>query len=781
MLKRFSLLLIIALFVYANLHGQSPSQTIRGIIIDNASNAPIAYANLILLNTNPVIGTSSDIGGNFRLNNVPVGRYDIQVSYVGYEPTIIREVQVSSAKETFLTISIKENATGLNEVVIKPNVNKEAPLNQMATVSARMLSVDEASRYAGGFDDPARLAASFAGVASNVGNNGIMVRGNSPKYLQWKMEGIEIHNPNHFADVSAFGGGGLTALSTMMLANSDFLTGAFPAEYGNALSGVFDIFMRTGNNEKNESSFQLGVIGIEASSEGPFKKGKRSSYLFNYRYSTLGLIAPLLPENAGGVTYQDLSFKMTFPTKKAGVIFVWGIGLIDGSGQKAKTDSTKWFYKYDKEQQDVNQFMGAAGISHKIYFDNNLYLKTTLAATVYGIDLKTDLINSGLKLQPENKINNKTWDFVLSSFVNSKFGARHTNKTGLVVTGLMYDMLFKNVVTPDIVPQTIVDVNGFSTLLSVFTSSTFKLTENLSMNVGGIAQLFTLNKHYTIEPRLGIKWQFKPAQSLGLAYGSHSRLERLNYYFTKGISNNNAFDNKNLDFTKACHLVLGYDLDITENVHLKAEAYFQQLYNVPVITDSSFSFINLQNDWFFDHKLVNDGKGINYGLEVTLEQYLTKGSYYLFTISAFNSKYQGGDGIWRNTRYNRNFLFNFLSGKEWQFGKNRQNVFGVNIRLCYQGGDHYSPVNIAASMAAMDAIYDETKAFSSQYPASFTSHFTISYKMNKKKTTKEIAFKIINATMFREFQGFQYNYIRNTVDKTREGIFIPNLSYKIDF
>src|SRR5690554_3967378 len=303
--NRTILILVFISLLQATIYAQQPTQSIRGNITDQYSHEAVAFATVIILNTDPVIGTISNDEGYFELKDVPVGRYNIQVSFIGYEPAIIREVQVISAKETLIDIQLKESQTRLDEIIIKPKVNKDQPLNAMASVSARMLSVDEAKRFAGGFDDPARFASSFAGVASNIGNNGIVVRGNAPKFLQWRMEGIEIPNPNHFADIDTFGGGGLTALSTQMLANSDFFTGAFPAEYGNALSGVFDIFMRNGNNQKHEHAFQVGAIGIDASSEGLLKKGGDASYLFNYRYSTLALIASLLPENAGGIRYQD--------------------------------------------------------------------------------------------------------------------------------------------------------------------------------------------------------------------------------------------------------------------------------------------------------------------------------------------------------------------------------------------------------------------------------------------------------------------------------------------
>ena len=760
-----------------SLFAQQGTQSIRGTVIDNASNVPLPFVNVFIQNTND--GTTTDSLGNFTMQNISVGRYNIQVSMIGYEPFILKEIQVTSGKEVFLNISLKENVTSLAEVVVKPKVNKEQPLNSTATVSAKMLSVEEAKRYAGGFDDPARLVSAFAGVSSNVSNNAIVVRGNSPQALQWKLEGIEIPNPNHFADLSAFGGGGLTALSSQLLANSDFLSGAMPAEYGNALSGVFDIFMRKGNNNKAEHTIQLGLLGIDVASEGPFKKGGKSSYLFNYRYSTLAILEPLLPENAGGTKYQDLSFKLNFPTKKTGTFSVWGIGLIDKSGSEAKMNSSEWKYNTDKENQDVKQYMGAIGISHKMSLNNKQYIKSSIATTINGLDFSTEIMNNDFLLLPKNKVDNKNYNLVLSSFINSKISTKHTNKTGFVITNMNYDLSLKSALPIGSPLQTIVAEKGNSNLLSAYSNSTFNLNEKLAINAGINTQLFTLNNHYTVEPRVGVKYQIAPIQSLSFAYGLHSRLERLNYYFVKNSSDK--IVNKNVDFTKSHHFVLGYDVSLSEFTHLKVEAYYQHLFNVPVIANSSFSMINQQNDWFFNGKLQNNGTGKNYGMDITFEKYLSQGYYYMITASLFNSQYKGGDNVWRNTRYNRNFALNFLIGKEWQMGKNKQNILGLNARLSYQGGDHYSPINSTLSSLNQDVVFDETKAFSQQVSPAFTSHFTASYKINKKKSAQEIAFKIINATQYKEFMGFQYNYQTQKVDEQREAIFIPNLSWKIEF
>ncbi len=758
-----------------------PKQTIRGAAIDNYSNTPVAFATVILLNTNPLIVATTDTLGNFALTNVPVGRYDIKVSCVGYDPAMVREVLVSSAKQTFLTIQLKENISLLDEIVVKPSVNKEQPLNSMATLSAKMLSVEEAKRYAGGFDDPARLATAFAGVAGNTGQNGIIVRGNAPKFLQWKMEGIEIPTPNHFGDLQSFGGGLLTAMSSQMLANSDFFTGAFPAEYNNALSGVFDISMRKGNNEKREHTFQIGVIGIDASSEGAFKKGGKSSYLFNYRYSTLGLLTPLLPEGANTIKYQDLSFKLNFPTKKSGTFSLWGIGLIDNANNKPKTDSTKWKYLDDKENNEIKQYMGAVGISHKYFFKNNAYLKTTLATTANGTEWNAQRFNAQLALLPQSNISVVNSNFVLSSFINKTFSAKHTNRTGISLTGMRYDLRLNKSFATDTPPKELVNTNGNSALMAAYSSSSINITDKLLMNIGINAQFFTLNNHFTIEPRLGFRYQATQNHSFGVAYGLHSRLEQLNYYFNNSLKTGETAVNKNLDFTKSHHFVLSYDWNISDLVHLKIEPYYQQLFSVPVMTNSSTSFLNLAGDWFFAEKLQNTGEGRNYGIDITLEKYMSKGYYYMLSGSLFESKYKADDGIWRDTRFNRNYVLNFLIGKEWQMGSNNNKILGINTRVTYQGGNRYTPVNVEASKASKDVVFDETKAFSMQTTPSLNLHFTVSYKINKAKSSHEFALKILNLTQQADFNGFLYNFIDNKVDKNLALIVIPNLSYKIEF
>ncbi len=768
------------LFTSIFIHAQ-PLQTIRGSVFDQFSQQKLEFSSIAILDTDPLIGAITDSDGKFLLEKVPVGRYDIQVSLIGYETKIIKEIIVTSSKQVVLEVGLAEQNYQLSEVVISTGVKKDRPINTMSTLSSRMLTVEEAKRFAGGFDDPARLASSFAGVASNSGVNGIIVRGNSPRYLQWKMEGVEIPNPNHFNDLRAFGGGILTGLSSQMLANSDFHTGAFPAEFNNALSGVFDLSMRKGNNEKTERTFQIGLIGIENSQEGPFKKGGKSSYLYNYRYSTLALVAPLILEESQGLKYQDLSFKMNFPSNKAGTFTFWGLGLRDAAKSSPKKDTLDWIHADDRQEDVITQNTGSLGLGHLIILSKNTYLKTNIASTINHTKWTSKALNEKTQLVPFSNINYINWNSVLTTQLNHKFSAKHSNRSGLSVTQLNYDLELDKAPKIGLAPTNLADADGKSILFSAFTQSSYNISSFLVMNLGFNGQYFTLNDHYTIEPRLGFKYQVNENHQLAIACGEHSRLENINFYLNNSLVTGEKAVNKELDFTRALHLVFAYDWNINKNLHLRIEPYFQDLRDVPVIENTSFSMINMLTDWFFAEKLVNKGKGRNYGVDLTLQKHITNGFYFLITGSIFESEYTGGDGVWRNARFNRNHVANFLIGKEWKLGSNKQHVLSVNARITSQGGNRYSPVNLKASLENKQVVYDETNSFSLQADGVLTSNLTISYRKNKAKSSREWSLKIINITGQEDFYGYEYNFRDKTIDKDIEKVILPNLSYKIEF
>lgn len=784
--SQYSALLTAVIYILFPIHTVAqesrPVQTIRGIVIDHASGAPIPFVSVGLLDL-PQIGAATDDEGMFIINNVPVGRHDLQASYVGYEPAAFREIMVTSAREVYLEIQLKESVLQLDEVLISPRVNKEEPLNRMALSGARMLSVEEASRFAGGMDDPARLVSSFAGVSSGVATNGISIHGNAPSLLQWRLEDVEIPNPNHFADVASLGGGVLSSLSSHVLGNSDFHTSAFPAEYHNAVSGVFDMKLRNGNSQHFQHTLQAGVLGLDAASEGPLSREHNASYLFNYRYSTTGLMNKLNPaeEMEQLLDYQDLNYKFNFPTRKAGTFSLWGTALLDNVKPEIGSPET-WNYRDDAKDSRMKQTSAAAGLSHRYFFKNNGLLKTTLATTYSKTNAWEDLFDFDMISTPYLDFRSRYTHLVLNSSFNRKYSSKHTNKTGFSLTNMNYDMDF------DLAPfygtplQRISEGNGSTSLIAAYTSSLFHFNDRISATLGVNGQLLTLNNSLTIEPRAAFKWQASPKHSFALAYGLHSRMEKMDVYFVKTPATGEEWVNRSLDFTKTHHLSLSYTHNLSDDMILKTELWYQSLFDVPVMADSSYSVLN-RSTFYVEEALVNQGRGENYGIDLTFEKYMTRGLYYMVTASLFDSKYRGGDDAWYNTRFNRNYILNGLAGKEWMVGKNNQNVLSVNLRLTLQGGDRYSPVDEQATMAHPDQVtqYDETKAYAEQLPPVFLANYTVSYRINRNRVSHEFAIKGLNATGYEEYFGHEYNLRTGLIEPRRLKNSILNILYRFDF
>ena len=780
-IRTFALAIIMVLTL-SNAHSQNTlTQTVRGTITDVNSKSPLIGATIIIDGLEPIKGTTADLDGNFRLEEVPVGRYNFKVSYIGYEPFTVSEILVSSGREVVLYIELQESSLALGEVVVRANTNKDRPINSMATLSARTFSVEETSRYAGGLDDPARLASAFAGVTTTqTASNAIIIRGNSPRGVLWRFEGVDIPAAFHFPNVDFVGGGGITVLSNQMLRNSDFYTGAFPAEYGNASSGVFDIKMRTGNSEKREYTAGISLLGTDFSAEGPFVKGKQASYLFNYRYSTLGYIGPIM--NIPNLpTYQDLSFKFDFPTQNAGIFSFWGLGADDINKKTAETDISKWETDYDRTGLDYFNRFGAIGLSHRISIGSNTFFLTTLSADGmrYGMDKEEYTFDS--QLLPTDYIRSTEGKYTIRSIVNHRFSNRVSSRTGITLNSLFFDNSLKKAFRDN--PEemlTFVDNSGTGFSAQAFSQFKIDLLPNLSTNIGFHTMYLDVNEKATFEPRAGLSWHFTQNDELSIAYGLHSQMEELRTYYSQ-INNNGTIEtpNKNLDFMKSHHFVLGYSRKVSDVMRIKIEPYYQLLKDIPVYPNSSFSIINITSNWAINRKLENTGTGKNYGIDVTFERFLKDGYYYLITGSLFNSKYVGGDGEEYSTRFNRGHVINLLAGKEWMVKD--KNILSVSAKVTYMGGLRYTPALYDESIAGQMYKPDNSQAFARQFPSSTGVDFTISYRINNARYTGVWFLMIKNAFMQPDYSDPFYDFITNDVIIDKMRMPIPSLGYKIEF
>lgn len=772
--------LFIGLFLVSTstrLSAQKVTQTISGQVYDDITKECLPYATIVVKGTDPLVGTVSDIDGNFNLENVNVGRQTISITMIGYDTYEIRELLVSSGQIVNLNIGMQQTNAELDEIVVR--VNKSTPINSMATVSSRQFTVEETQRYAGGLDDPARLASSFAGVANpSISDNGISVRGNNPDGLLWRIDGVEVPNPNHFANLTIAGGGLMSAISNKMMGNSDFYTGAFPAEYANASSGVFDIKLREGNRNKRQYALEAGILGVGAMAQGPFKKGSDATYIINYRNSTMALLAPLLPDDAGVLRYKDLSFKTNFPAKNSGTFTLWGIGTIDGVNMDA-ADSTDWESNFDRDNSETSIYMFATAFSHKINLPNNAFLKTAVSYSGSGLEFTEERLDFNLQSHPKSKAQNSTSQISFQSDFTKRFNEKLSNKSGVRYSHLYFDIDVEAPLDEGEFPTQIANEKGNTGFVQFYSQSKINLMQGLVVNAGINAQYLLLNDNISIEPRVGLKYDINNKHSLGLGYGIHSRMEQLPVYF---VSANGITPNKDLDFMTSAHYVFSYHAKLADNLHLSIEPYYQQLKNVPISPDGYSSTLNNNNTLFFNDVLVSKGKGRNIGVDFTLEKFLNRGYYYMVTASVFDSKYTAADGVERSTRFNRNYVFNLMAGKEWQISKN--NILSANIRLNYLGGNRIEPIDMAASLNQHDVVYGETngeKAFSQKYDDLPVLSFTLSYRKNKQKYSSVWSLQVLNSNGSEEYSNDFYNLKTNQVDTKYDGLVIPNISYKIEF
>ncbi|MGZ5218438.1 MAG: TonB-dependent receptor [Chitinophagaceae bacterium] len=812
-MKQAGVTVFFFIFFLSNSFSQSFNQTIRGIITDEDSKLPIAGATIAIAGSNPLKATLTDNDGNFRLENIPVGRIILQVSYTGYENIILPNIVVNSGKEVVLNINMQVAIVKLKDVVITADKNKAKALNDMAIVGGRFISPEQTNRYAGGFNDPSRILSNFAGVTSTGdGSNDIIVRGNSPKYIQWRLEGIQITNPNHFSDQGSVGGS-LSALNNNLLTNSDFYTGAFSAEYGDVLSGVYDVKLRQGNNEKFESTFGFGVLGTELTVEGPFKKGYKGSYLVNYRYSTISLLSNLglAGDINGSLNFQDAAFKVVLPTKKAGLFSFFGLGGIsnflfkDVSPALWQTPGNRFVRNKTSEDYKKGSHLLNLGMNHTLTLNKKSHINTALAFSSEGI--KDEVFENFLF-----KIYNSNGVFIKDSVVNNllnfngrltkstyrgeitysnKISSKHKIQIGSKYALLQYD--FKQSMFRDSTATkfTLVDFNENLSTVRNFVSWKYRVSQKITTVLGVQNLNILLNKKSTIEPRFAVNWTLNKNSTISGGYGKHSTMESIHHYFTKvKLPDGNIIEpNKDLDLLKAHHFVLGYEKRFSKNMMVKLETYYQKLYNLPVANSDTNLFATINEGLEFQYiDLVNKGTGKNYGIELTVERFFNKNYYYLVNASVYNSTYKAFDGVERNTRFNGNYLINVLFGKEFpKLGKKQNKTISFNSRAFFGGGKKIIPLlrgadgNLAVDPAS-NRYYDYNKAYKKDIEDIYQITMSVSYKINKRRATHELFLNIDNVTNNRgRLTEFYDPAEPGSVGYMKQSSVFPNLMYRVYF
>ncbi len=788
---KFSILLL-SLLISASVIAQS-TQSIKGLIIDKQSEMPLIGATVYIDGSDPIIGTTTDVDGYFSIPNLALGRYSLNVSYLGYEGISIPNVELIAGKESYIEIGIEESIEKMKEVVVTAESQKDKAQNELATISARTFSVEEVNRFSGGRSDIGRLAANFAGVSTaDDARNDIVIRGNSPTGVLWRLEGIPIPSPNHFSTLGTTGGP-VSALNPNMIKNSDFLTSAFPAEYGNAMAGVFDLGFRKGNKDKHEFMAQVGAVsGFEMMAEGPLSKNNQSSYLVTGRYSFIGLVGDVFPIGTNATpNYQDIAFHFDLGNSKLGRFSFFGVGgRSDIDFLHDEVAEGDLFAATDEDSYARSKF-GVMGIKHNLLLDDKTYLRTIVSTNYSSSSFESDRYDSILE-NPESKkriieSDNTKFGTAISSFINRKFNSRLTAKAGVLLELDQYDLSSRTREFSDEWYQAF-QFDDNANLFQTFIQGQYKFNERLSLNAGLHTQVLNINDNWIAEPRLALNYNLDERNTVSLGYGVHSQTAPLPILLARKEVSEGVFEETNINLkpSRSQHFVLAYDTKLGNDWRLKAETYYQMIDNVAVDPfESSFSLLNLGDDFAFPdgkYDLVNEGTGTNMGVELTLEKFFSKGYYGLMTASIYDSKYKGSDGIERSTAFNNQYVFNILAGKEFKWGKDKRHAFTLDTKLTNAGGRYYTPVDLDASQLAGQEILIND-AYSEQYSPYFRWDVKFGVKLNsaKKKLSHQLFFDIQNVTNNENLFAQRYSRINNEVNDVFQIGFFPDFMYRIQF
>lgn len=764
-----------------HLYGQSPTQVLCGHVTDAVSGQVMPGASIRLFGKVDTLGTASDKDGIFRLEGVPIGRYLLEVSFVGYETLRQAETTVEAGKEQVLNLSLRESPAALQEVLVKASVP-----NYSGTLDGRLITVEEQFRFPATYYDPARLAMAFPSVVGlHDGTNLLSVRGNSPTTLRWRLEGLDIVNPDHTANAGTFSdrptaaGGGVNILSAQLLDNSRFLPGNFPAGVGDALGGLLDMHLRKGNNEKTEWTMQAGFIGLEAAAEGPF--GKRNgtnaaSWLANYRYSFTGLLTAMGADFGDEETaFQDLSFHFSFPSAKWGTFTLFGVGGKSETRFRSPLDSAEITEDKQRFNIDFESEMGVLGGTHTLSLGKRSQLRTAAAYSALEHRRWEDLIVAPVSEQYLQKDVRQESKLSVRTELSHKLAIRQTLLAGFSAVRHVDDLRSERLNGPN---YAFASGNIDAWLLQPYAEWHGLLGKNVQLVAGLHVMHFTEGKGETsLEPRLQAIYHLGTADRLSLAYGWYSQQQVLPVYLadTQGDA----------ALLKSHQLSLAWRRQWSNALSMQVELSRQDLLDVPVAVSENnpFSVLNITDEWELGtQKLAFEGSGRNYSLELTLQRYMNEDFYFLVAGSLMRSRYTASDGVERSTSFDSRHTLNLTAGKEFKKQKGEKlRTRGINFRAVWLGGLPETPVDVVASQVAGTTVYDVSRTNSVRQADYFRLDLRLYVSKSREGRRSLWSLDIQNLSSRKNDQYHYYDVVQGKVAAKKQLGLIPILSWRMEW
>lgn len=743
------------------------AQVIRGHIsdIDNGRHIPDVFISL----ADSTFSIVTDAAGDFAIEGLSPGRYVIQFQHIQFQP-VQREVLLYMAKESVLDIEMEVRTIVLPEVFVPSSTfTLSNPLYQITS--------EEIQHYPGTFFDPARFAASFPGVQIvNDQANQLVINGLSPDLMQWHLEGLEIVNPNHLANAGTLSdrptatGGGVNMLSNQVLSNSSLLTGATPG-YGNATSGIMDMYFRDGNTNEREHTIQVGFLGIEGATEGAFKKGGRSSYLIHGSYSTLGLLGALgVDLGDEKIQFGDVSFNTQFYLGDGGgKLKVFGLFGANSNRFEAK-DSVDW--KEDKDRYNIDYSSGTqvfgASYSQLIGKNGLFILRSVYSGSQYertqNVGQTSQLFSAERGTQ--NKLSSEIkYTGILANKSRYSFSLFHTATSHSFDKNDLYNPFnqYRDITT-----------NIFRPYFNIKTS----FTQNFHVKIGLGISNYALTNAWNLEPEAEIQYQFNEEQNITLQYRLSSQ-----YLYNPIVVTTNYY--RNSEPLRSHNVQLVYQVSLREGI-IDAGVHYSFLFDVPNSANYAYSPLNLN----LENPLGafgNKGKGESLSLHIGYRRNFSN-SYFISGNASFISStyreppYRGVEGSKRSTTYDVGYSIYISAGKEWKKRKDYGlRTWGINGGFTIHGGLKTSEIDLEKSQKMGRTVYNLYTQGDVVLGDYYRLDARIYWRKDKEKRSSTISLDIQNVTNHEndwfEYYDALYDEVR---PQTQLGL-IPVLSWRLDF
>ena len=671
---------------------------IRGKISNPVNNQPVAFANVLILNTD--LGAVTDENGNYEITSIPPGLYNVRASFVGYKVQTIFEVQVTLARPVQLDFSLEEEASQLGEVV----VSSEFSRSEETPISVRKLNTNEIERYPGGNRDISRVIQSLPGVASTASfRNDIIIRGGAPNENKFYVDEIEVPIINHFSTQGS-SGGPAGILNVNLIKNVDLVTGGFAANRMDALSSFFEIQLKEGRRDKMATQLTVGASELTISNEGPV--GEKTTYLLSARRSYLqGLFRliglPFLP------TFNDFQFKTTTKINSKTELTFLGVGAIDNfvlnfDVPEEETEEEKEIRLYTLNVLPIqSQWNYATGAKLKRFRENGFWTfvlsRNMLNNQTYkyaGNDesSRSNLLFDYTSQESENKFRAE----------NSIFGKGYTLKYGV---NYEYSRFFIDNYDRSILAGTgeVIDVEAKSNfnLYGAFVSGSKSFDNEKLLLTGGIrmdgADFGTdaSNPLNQISPRFSVSYRLKSnlfATANAGIYYQKPPYTVLGYRDNAGVLTN---QEANVQFVRNAQLIGGLEWVAPEkNRRFTMEAFYKKYSNYPSSIRNGIALANLGADFgvIGNEPVLSNAEGRAYGLEFLAQQRLFKNFYGIASLTLVRSEFTNPntDGFLPSAWDNR-FIVSMTAGK--RFARNWE----VGARWRFLGGTPYTPFDVEAS------------------------------------------------------------------------------------